>query len=76
MNTWKKISENLLLEKEKLYIQLNMEDTANADYAHAKKVCIDFKIKNLVEYRAMYVQSHTSLLSGVIQNFQNVCLQI
>ena len=27
-----------------------MENFADADYAHAKKVCKDFKIKNLGDY--------------------------
>ena len=31
-----------------------MEDTIYADYAHAKRVCKDFEIKNLGEYRDLY----------------------
>ena len=27
-----------------------MEDVTDADYAHAKRVCKDFEIKNLGEY--------------------------
>ena len=36
-----------------------MEDTANADYAHVKRVCRDFEKKNLREYHDLYVQSDT-----------------
>ena len=32
-----------------------MEDVSNADYAHGKRVCKDFKIKNLGEYHNFYV---------------------
>ena len=45
-----KFNETWLPEKEDFYNQLNMEDIADADYAHAKRVCKDFEIKNLGEY--------------------------
>ena len=32
-----------------------MEDTTDADYAHAKKVCKDFEIKNVGEYHDLHV---------------------
>ena len=34
-----------------------MEDITDADYAYTKRACKDFKIKNLVEYHDLYVQS-------------------
>ena len=46
-----------------------MEDSTDADQAHAKRVCIDFEIKNFEEYRHLYVQSNTSLLADLFQNF-------
>ena len=36
-----------------------MEDTTDADYAHAKRVCKDFEIYNLREYLDFYVQNET-----------------
>ena len=33
-----------------------MEDLTDADYAHAKGVCKNFKIKSLGEYHDLYVQ--------------------
>ena len=36
-----------------------MEDITDADYEHAKGVCKEFEIKNLGEYRDLYVQSDT-----------------
>ena len=36
-----------------------MEVISDADYAHAKRVCKDFEIKNLAEYHDLYVQSNT-----------------
>ena len=53
-----------------------MEDITDADYVHAKKVCKDFEIKILREYHDLYVQSNTSLLADVFENFRNMCLKI
>ena len=53
-----------------------MEDITDADYAHAKRVCKDFEIKNLGEYHDLYVQSNTLLLADVFENFRNMCLKI
>ena len=53
-----------------------MEDITDADYAHAKKSCKVFDIKNLREHHDLYVQSDTLLLTNVFENFQNMCLKI
>ena len=53
-----------------------MEDITDADYKHAKRVCKDFEIKNLLEYYDLYVQSNILLLADVFENFRNVCLKI
>ena len=34
-----------------------MEDITDAAYSHAKRVCKDFKIKNLGEYHDLYVKA-------------------
>ena len=36
-----------------------MEDIADSDYTHAKRICKNFDIKNLGEYHDLYVQGHT-----------------
>ena len=53
-----------------------MEDIADAVYAHAKRVCKDFQIKNLGEYHDLHVQSDILLLADVFENFQKMCLEI
>ena len=53
-----------------------MEDITDADYKHAKRVCKDFEIKNLLEYYDLYVQSDILLLADVFENFRNMCLKI
>ena len=65
-----------LPEKEDFYSHLNMEDITDADYAHLKKVCKDFKMKNLGEHHDLYVLSDTFLLADIFKNFRNRCLRI
>ena len=36
-----------------------MEDITDGDYAHAKRVCKDFEIKNLGEQHNLHFQSNT-----------------
>ena len=62
--------------KEDFYGHLNVEDITDADYLLTKKVCKDFKIKHLEKYHDLYVQSDTSLLADVFENFGNICLKI
>ena len=76
MNDWEKFNETLLPEIENFYSHLNMEDITDADYAHVKRVCKDFKIKNSGEYHDLYVQRDTLLSEDVFENFRNMCLKI
>ena len=50
MDDWKKLNEKLVTEKEDFSSHLNTEDITDADYAHAKKVCKNFEMRNLGEY--------------------------
>ena len=53
-----------------------MDDITDADYAHTKRVCKNFEIKNLGEYYDLYVHSDTLLLVDVFEDFRNMCLKI
>ena len=53
-----------------------MEDITGADYAHTKRVCKDFEIKNLGEDHDLYAQSNTLFLAVVFENFRNIYLKI
>ena len=64
MDDWKFVED--------FYSQLNMEDITDADYAHTKRVCRDFEIKNLGENHDLYVQNDTLLLANVFENFRNI----
>ena len=49
-----------------------MKVITDADYVHAKRVCIDFEIKKLGEYHDLHVKSDTLLLADVFENFRNM----
>ena len=53
-----------------------MENIVDADYMRRRRVCKDFKTKNLGEHHDLYVQIDTSLLVDGFENFQNVYLEI
>ena len=53
-----------------------MEVIADVDYAHAKRICKDFEIKNLVEYHDLYIQNDKLLLAAAFENFRNMFLEI
>ena len=53
-----------------------MEDITDAYYAHTKRVCKNFEIKNLGEYHDLYVQSDALLLADVFKDFRNMFLEI
>ena len=72
MDNGGKINETSLSEKE----DLNMEDITNANYTHAKRVCKDFEIRNLVKYHDLYAKSNTLLLADIFENFRNICYEI
>ena len=76
MDDWKKFDETSLSGKEDFYSRLNIGDISDANYTHTKRVCKDFKIKNLGEHHDLYVQSDTLLSDDVFENFRNMCLKI
>ena len=43
-----KFNETSLPEKEEFCSNLNMEDITDADYMHAKSVCKDFEVENMI----------------------------
>ena len=72
--TGKNLMKPIVPPKEAFYSKLNLESISDADYAHARKVCKIFGIKNCGEYYDLYTQSDTLLLADVFENFRNMCL--
>ena len=74
MDNWERFDETSLPDKEAFYSSLN--NTAGVDYRHAKRVFKNLNNKNLSDYHVLYVQSDTSLLADVFENFRNKCIEI
>ena len=53
---WEKFNETLLPEKQDFHSHLNVEDIADADYAHATRVCQDFEAKVFENFRNMFLE--------------------
>ena len=76
MDSWERFNETTLPNQKAFYSKLFLEDITDEDYIHAQKVFEEFKLKKLVEYHDLYVQSGTLLLADVFENFRNKCIEI
>ena len=76
IDNWERFDETLLPGKESFYSNLNMENIDDIDYRCGNNVFKRFKLKNLGEYRNLYVQSNTLLLADVFENFRNTCIKV
>ena len=68
MNSWKRFNETELPDKEFFYSELNKEGITDEEWK-------EFNIKNLGEYRDLYVESDTLLLADVFENFKDKCIE-
>ena len=53
-----------------------MENIDDIDYRHGNNVFKKFKLKNLVEYHDLYVQSDTLILADVFENFKSLRIKV
>ena len=53
-----------------------MENIDDIDYRNGNNLFKRFKLKNLGEYHDLYLQSDTSLLADIFENFSNTCLEV
>ena len=72
MNSWEIFNETALPNKEDCYNGLNMEDIADIDYRHAKKVFRELKMNNLGDYHDLYVQNYTLLWQYTIMRILEI----
>ena len=75
MDNWERFNETSLPSKESFYSNLNLEGIDDIDYRHGNNVFNKFKLNNLGDYHDLYVQSDTSLLADVFENFRDMCLK-
>ena len=70
-----KFDETELPLIDKFYSNLNLTNITNDEYKHAQKVWNTFKIENLCEYYYLYVQSDTTQLADIFEQFRNLSLK-
>ena len=75
MESWGRFDETLP-EKKKLFTVIKALKTLKMLTVKILKKCLKIWIKNLDEYRDLYVQSDTLLLADVFGNFRNKCIEI
>ena len=75
MSSWDKFTESQLPPKAAFYSNLNMSNVSDDDYEHTQKVWQAFKIKNLVEYHDLYLETDVILLANVFEAFRDTCLE-
>ncbi|KAL9958218.1 hypothetical protein ACROYT_G035203 [Oculina patagonica] len=75
MESWERLDETSLPDKEKFYSKLNDEHITDEEYDHAKRVWEAFGCKTLGDYHDLYVKTDVSLLADVFENFRKICLE-
>ena len=76
IDDWRKFNETALPEKQEFYSNSNIEEITDTDYMYVNIACKDYEIKNLGEYRDLYIKSDTLLLAEVFENFRKMCLKV
>ena len=76
IDSWERFNKTSLPDKKAFYSKLNLEDITGKDYAHAKKVFKELKLKNLGDYQDLYIQGDTLLFTDVFENFKYKCIEI
>ena len=76
MDRWERFNETSSHHQEAFHSSLNMENIADVDYRHTKRVFKNLNNKNLGDYHDLYVQSDTLMLADVVENFRNKCIEI
>ena len=76
MDSWQRLHETALPDKEAFYSNLNTEDITDVVYRHKKTVFEYLINKNLGDYHDLYVQSDTLFLADVFENFRNTCIKV
>ena len=75
MDSWENFNETIIPPKEAFFSKLNLKDITDENYAHVQKVWDASKLRNLGNYRDLYVHSDTLLLADVFENYRNKCIE-
>ena len=75
MSSWDKFEESQLPSIEAFYSNLKTSNASEGDYQHAQKVWKEFGIRNLGDYRDLYLRTDVILLANVFEAFRDTCLE-
>ena len=70
-----KFRERELPPKEKFYSNLTESNIEDDEYERAQKIWQHFGIRNLGQYHDLYLRTDVLLLTGVFENFRDLCLE-
>ena len=73
-DSFDRLSSTSLPPKESFHSILNDSGISEEDYQHAQNVWKTFNMKTMRDYHDLYLKSDVLLLSDVIENFRDVCL--
>lgn len=76
IDSFEKLEEKSLPDKEKFYSKLNDSHISDEDYEFAKRVWEEFDIETLGEYTDVYLLIDCLLLCDVFEQFRKKCHQI
>ena len=68
-----KLNVNKLPPKSKFYSRLN-DSNITEEYKHAKNVWKEFNCKTMRDYHDLYLKTDVLLLSDVMENYRNTCI--
>ena len=74
MDNWDNFNETQLPSTDKFYSNFNLNSISKEDHKHAQVVWNTFNIKNMGEYHDLYVQSDTTQLADIFEQFRTLCL--
>jgi len=73
-DSWRKLDEASLPQKESFYSTLTEENIKEKEYEHAVTVWNHFNCKTLGEYSDLYLKIDVLLLADIFENFRDICL--
>ncbi|XP_073962457.1 uncharacterized protein [Choristoneura fumiferana] len=74
VDSWEKLDEAHLPDKESFYSTLCDSYISDHDYQHAQTIWDSFKITTLGEYCDLYLKTDVILLAEVFENFREICI--
>ena len=74
MTSFDKLDVNKLPSKNEFYSKLNNTDISDEEYKHAQNVWKTFKCKTMKDYHNLYLKTDVMLLTDVMENYRNVCI--